>query len=230
VDNTLNLQPAALSLEHVLRAPEGAPSGTRLPALLALHGRGSSETDLVGLAPYLDERLLWISPRAPLPLDGGFEWYRLQAVGVPDQPTFEAALETLDRFLDEIVAAYPIDPAHLYLFGFSQGGMLSYAHSLTRERRAAGLVAHSSYVPLPAVEATGRLNPARVRGLPVLILHGTRDPLIPVRWAHEARDTLTAHGADVRYLEFPMAHHASDRSIAAMDEWLRQRLEKASEG
>ena len=82
-----------LSLHHLTRWPLSAPARGLHPAVIALHGRGSHEGDLIGLADYLDPQLAWISPRAPLRLQGGYEWYRLEAIGVPEQASFAAALD-----------------------------------------------------------------------------------------------------------------------------------------
>src|SRR5690348_16671454 len=142
-------QTQALSLTHQIRMLEGERPH---PTVIALHGRGSHEDDLIGLADYLDPRLLWISPRAPLPQMGGYEWYRLHDIGVPDQASFVAGLAALDRFVREAIAAYPVDPARLYLFGFSQGGMMGYSLTLTQPAQVSGLIAHSSYIPLAALE------------------------------------------------------------------------------
>lgn len=222
--NNARSHPARLSLVQRTRVPAGDGP---YPTVIALHGRGSDEADLLGLAPYLDDRLLWISPRAPLSLEGGYEWYRLPAVGQPDQATFNAALSTLKRFIDEAAQAYPIDPRQLYLLGFSQGGMLAYAHGLSHPGSVAGVVAHSSYIPLKSLLAAPvGLDLPGVAGKPFAIVHGTQDPMIPVRWAREARDYLTQAGADVTYHEFPMAHNVSDRSLAAIDYWMQNQLEK----
>jgi phospholipase/carboxylesterase len=215
---------ARLSLPHQARLPAG--DGPH-PTVVALHGRGSHEGDLLGLAPYLDERLLWISPRAPLRLEGGFEWYRLPSVGVPDSATFARALEALDRFLAEAAQAYAIDARHLYLLGFSQGGMMAHAFTLSQPGRVSGVLAHSSYIPLAALEAIRPIDAAGVRGKPFLVVHGTQDPLIPLAWARQARDTLTRLEADLTYREFPIAHHVSEQSLAALDDWLDHQLERA---
>src|SRR5687767_7914083 len=100
-----------LSLIHQIQRPASAPDdhNTRHPTLLALHGRGSDEGDLLGVAPYLDDRLQWLSARAPLPLEGGFEWYRPPMSGAPKAEFFEESLAALERFLTEVVEAYPVD-------------------------------------------------------------------------------------------------------------------------
>src|SRR5687767_1441825 len=77
-----------LSLTHLVEFPTSGPSPeppSRFPAILALHGRGSSEADLIGLAPHLPQGLLWVSPRAPLALGpGSYEWYRVRVIGMPE--------------------------------------------------------------------------------------------------------------------------------------------------
>ncbi len=205
-----------LSLIHLTRFPNQKPE--KHPTIICLHGRGSNEQDLIGLAQYLDDRLLWISPRAPLDLMGGYEWYRLEGIGLPVQPTFDAACETLDRFITEAVAEYPVDPQKLFLMGFSQGSMMSYSFALTQPERVAGVIAQSGYIPLNSgikVDETG------VKGKPFIITHGLYDPLIPAQWGQAARDYLQSVGADVEYREFPMEHSVSEESIAAIAKWIK---------
>jgi phospholipase/carboxylesterase len=210
------------SLMHKVRRPAGPGPH---PTLIALHGRGSHEDDLLELADYLDPRLLWISPRAPLPQSGGFEWYRLHDIGVPDEASFTQGLRALDRFVSEAVAAYPVDPQQLYLFGFSQGGMMGYTLTLVQPARIRGLIAHSSYIPKLVLEQTA-FDRAALAGKPILALHGTHDPLIPLAWAQAARDTLTELGVELSYQEFPMAHQVNQDSLAAMQTWLTQQLDR----
>jgi phospholipase/carboxylesterase len=213
---------ASLSLVHRALIPRKGDGP--YPTLIALHGRGSDEGDLLGLAPYLDERLLWISPRAPLELPPGYEWYRLVGIGAPVEPTFAQAMKRVAQFIDEALAAYPVDRQRVFLFGFSQGGMMSYAHALTRPGMTRGVIIHSSYLPLPSIQLAGPVDLDGVRGKPFLVIHGQDDPLIPVASGREARDWLRETGANATYHEYPMGHTVSEHSIAAMNAWLAQHL------
>ncbi|MCC6189934.1 MAG: hypothetical protein IT318_12940 [Anaerolineales bacterium] len=47
---------------------------------------------------------------------------------------------------------------------------------------------------------------------------------IPLAWARQARDTLARLGAGLVYFEFPIAHNASDRSLAALAAWMDKQL------
>jgi phospholipase/carboxylesterase len=80
------------------------------PALLMLHGRGSNELDLLGLAPHLDPRFLVVSARAPYAWQGGYRWYELEGPNRQDTESFTESLKLLLGFIDDVLDAYPIDP------------------------------------------------------------------------------------------------------------------------
>lgn len=216
-----------LSLPHVVHLPSAAPvnhSAARHPTILALHGRGSNEADLIGLAPHLPQDLLWISPRAPLALGPqSYEWYRVQVIGKPDPDQLLASLETVDHFMDEILSAYPVDPQKLFLLGFSQGSILSLCYILAHPGRIAGVMAQSGYLPNGVDLEIDRLE---VRGKPILMTHGEQDTMIPVEWARASRDRLQDFGVNLTYEEFQMGHSVSLESLQAISSWLRRRLEK----
>ncbi|MEJ7606278.1 MAG: hypothetical protein WKF37_08415 [Bryobacteraceae bacterium] len=66
------------TLQHLFR-PASKASGRPAPLLLLLHGVGSNEQDLMGLAEKLDPRFFVISARAPITLQrGSYAWYKIQ--------------------------------------------------------------------------------------------------------------------------------------------------------
>jgi phospholipase/carboxylesterase len=89
------------------RPAAGDPAGL----LVLHHGRGADEHDLLGLADVLDpqRRLHFVTPRAPLPIGGGYHWYVVPRVGYPDHDTFHAAYDRLGAFHDELWPA-PASP------------------------------------------------------------------------------------------------------------------------
>lgn len=119
-----------LSIYHLVRFPEGySPEGSQAayPAILALHGHGSNERDLIGLAEAIPENLLWISGRGPVRFaPDGYDWYPVTQFGKPDPALLDEALDRLNGFITEILSVYPIDPDRLFLMGFSQGSMDFY--------------------------------------------------------------------------------------------------------
>jgi phospholipase/carboxylesterase len=193
-------------LTYRARPAEGEPQG----ALLLLHGRGASETDLEPLADVLDaeRRLTVFLPRAPLTLPpGGFHWYFVQRVGYPHAPTFLPTFERLSRWVDAVLAEAGVPLERTVIAGFSQGCVMSHALALAAGRpRPAGVVGFSGFIP----EVEGfELDLESRAGLPVFIAHGTYDSVITVDFGRDARDRLEAAGVDVTYREDPVDHTIS---------------------
>lgn len=119
------------SLQHVILYPDREEN--KYSTIVALHGRGTDENDLIPLVASLGiKHALVIAPRAPLPFrfGGGFAWYDLSQEGVPHYETFVSSLELLRRFINEVKAGYPIDFERVILLGFSQGTVMAYAAAL----------------------------------------------------------------------------------------------------
>jgi phospholipase/carboxylesterase len=215
-----------LSLYHLTRFP--APGADSVhPTILALHGRGSNEHDLVGLAPYLPKEFLWISPRGPHTLgNNSYEWYRVKMIGTPDPEQVSSALQRIDRFVDEILTTYPIDPRKLFLLGFSQGSVLAMCYILGYPDRVAGVVAQSGYLPTGYISSgvDFRIREADVKDKPLIMTHGEQDPMIPVDWARTSRDFLQKLGIYLSYYEFNSGHNTSIESLAVINAWLEKQL------
>src|SRR5207253_10136673 len=104
------------------------------------------------------------------------------------------------------------------LGGFSMGAVMSYATGLGPGRpRPAGILAFSGFIP----EVDGWEPDLGSRaGLPVLIAHGRRDPVIDVRFARHARELLEAGGLAVRHLESDAGHHIDPEHLVEAREWI----------
>src|SRR3954453_8877800 len=227
-DSTLDpgrtVQMALDTLVHRIRPAAGDPEG----ALVLFHGRGTSEHDLFPLLDELDpeRRLLGATPRGPLSLPpGGAHWYGVRQIGYPDPETFHSTYPQAGGWLDALLAEHGVAPDRAGTGGFSQGGVVACALGLGSGRpRPAGILALSGFIP--TVEGFDLdLGPAR--GLPVAIGHGTYDPVIGVEWGHDARDRLTAAGADVLYRESPMAHGVDPGFIPELRDWLATAVTRA---
>src|SRR5215216_7137588 len=153
---------AALSLTHLFQPPHRPVDHP--PLLLLLHGYGSNERDLVGLAPYLDPRFQIVSARAPHSLmPDGYSWFEIGWTATDITINFQQAEQSralLIGFIAEVLAAYGGDPAQVYLLGFSQGAIMSASVALTEPELVAGTVLMSGRIPeqiRPQIAATERL-------------------------------------------------------------------------
>lgn len=209
-----------------MREP-GQGAQTAPPLLLLLHGIGSNEEDLFGLAPYLDERFLIVSARAPVTLAyGGYGWFQIDFTPrgmVADVEQAKQSLAMLPRFVDELVETYGADERRVYLMGFSQGAMMSLALTLTSPQKVAGVVAMSGRLPMQVIGP----EPDReaLQGMPVLVTHGLYDPVLPIENGRATRDYLAGLPVELAYREYPMAHEVSMESLRDVTAWLTQTLD-----
>ncbi len=214
-----------LSLHHLTRFPAShSPTVDSVyPTILALHGRGSNEQDLIGLAPYLPQKFLWISPRGTFNLGpDSFEWFQITQIGKPDAIRLANALNTIDTFIDEVVENYPVDKSKLYLLGFSQGSIVSMSYTLTKPQRIAGVIAQSGYIPH---ESGLQIDEVGIKNKPFILTHGIQDSMLPVDWARRSRDTLQKLEANLEYHEFNMGHQVSEESLTVINAWLEKQIQ-----
>jgi phospholipase/carboxylesterase len=186
--------------------------------LLLIHGKGADEHDLEARVPYLDPegRFLTVLPRAPIPFMSGYHWY--ETVGIPKGgPQFLSSVDALDDLLDSACAEHGFDRRQAVVAGFSQGCALTLALGLRRSDRPrpAGLLGMSGFLPEPA-----GLEYDFAGAPPVLVQHGTNDPLIPVDQGRRTVARLGAAGVPVVYREYPMAHEVGLESLQDAVAWL----------
>lgn len=180
----------------------------RLPAglVLMLHGVGAEPDSLAPLAQAVADALPDLEvrvPPAPDPFDGGRgrQWFSIRGVDDANRAQRIAdALPALDRLVAAELAACGLGRDRLALVGFSQGAMMTLA------------LAASARPPATAVAIAGRLAVDRLVGGPhqpdLLLLHGARDPVVPVACAGEAADRFRTAGYRVRLAIEPDLSHA----------------------
>jgi phospholipase/carboxylesterase len=214
-----------VDLLHAAHVPAGEGP---FPTVLALHGWGASAHDLIGLAPVLNRgEALVLSPQGPVTLrmsEGpvGYGWYRLRE-GVQGSPEDFARASALVRgFLEAAQERYPIDPRKIVLLGFSQGGALAFDLALRDSSRFAGLVALSCWLPEPLA---AEIQPDSAHaGLPVLVVHGTEDPMVPIARARQSRQRLNALGVGLTYREYEMGHEINADALRDIVTWLDDKV------
>ena len=95
--------------------------------------------------------------------------------------------------------------------------MLSVDVALRGERRYAGLLLFSS--TLICRSEWKPLFPS-LKGVPVLMSHGTMDPILPHATAVELRTHFAENGADVGWIEFPGGHEIPPPVLDAAQDFI----------
>ncbi len=207
-------------LDYAAHIPEDASDGD--PLLVLLHGRGSSEKDLLALAPMLPRRTVLVAPRAPYPAapwgyGPGWAWYRYVSEDRVVDDTLAHSLQALDELMIRLHGELPIRSDMTVLGGFSQGGTTSLAWGLTRPGRLDGVANFSGFLVIsPIVGVSGE----SVADLPIFWGHGKRDPMIPFALAERGRTTLREVGADLEMADHAGGHQITNEEIAAFGRWM----------
>ncbi|MBC6406337.1 MAG: alpha/beta fold hydrolase [Rhodospirillales bacterium] len=209
-----------------LDGPRQRPaSGTAKQLVVLLHGWGANGDDLIGLAPYLAGGLpdaAFVSPNAPYPCEAnpmGRQWFGLTGRSEPQMLAgLKLAASLVDAFLDEELERQGVGPDRLALVGFSQGTMLSLHVGLRRRARLAQIVGFSGAL-LGAETLGGEIETKP----PVLLVHGTGDPVVPAQASQAAAEALKAQQVSVELLLRPnLPHSIDEQGIAAASAALRK--------
>ena len=132
----------------------------------------------------------------------------------------ERAAEALDAFIDAEIARSGLPASKVALMGFSQGTMMSLHVGPRRADALAGIVGFSGRLLEPErLEADMRSKP------PVLLIHGTADPVVPFDSLALAEDGLSAAGIAVETVARPgLGHGIDERGMVAAAQFLMPRF------
>lgn len=200
-----------------------------------LHGLGADRYDFQPVATALQKHLsttrfiLPQAPTQPVTINGGWampSWYDILAMS-PARAINREQLEASAQTVIDLIEAQRdsgIDPARIFLAGFSQGGAVVYHTAFLRwHGPLGGVLALSTYSPTFNEGLT--LNDYQQR-LPVLCLHGSHDDVVLPSMGRAAYDLLHDKGVDATWQEFPMAHEVVLEEIETIHAWLAQKLSR----
>ena len=229
------IQRAQESLDAVVLAPATAATA----AVIWLHGLGADGNDFVPIVPELrlpaGMAVRFVFPHAPVrpvTINNGMRmraWYDILDL-TPGGPQDDAGIRDSAAILAGFIQRERdsgIDANRIVVAGFSQGGAIALHEALRHPERLAGVMALSTYLPLRttlAAEAS-KAN----RDIPILMCHGSFDPVLPLQLGSSSRDLLRAEGYVVDWKEYPMQHQVCLEEIHDISAWLRARLGAGSQ-
>ena len=105
--------------------------------------------------------------------------------------------------LDLVMKEYPVDPARVYLFGHSAGGAGTWYFGEKYAEKWAAIAASA------AATSPQGFPFDRLKGMPIMVCHGDKDPEVPVARSRAMVAAAKAAGLDPQYLEVPDATHVT---------------------
>ena len=190
--------------------------------LLALHGTGGDENDLLPLARAIRPRAAVLSPRGRVLEHGMPRFFRRLAEGVFDQDDLRLRTAELAEFVAGAASRYGFDPAGVVAVGFSNGANIAASLLLRQPDVLRAAILFRAMLPFVPDRASD------LRGKPVLLSSGRRDPIAPPEQAERLARVLRTAAADVT-IEWDNGDHGlvPDSVVIARD-WLEKRLPEPS--
>jgi phospholipase/carboxylesterase len=200
-----------------------------------LHGLGADGHDFEPIVPELrldpGLNIRFVFPHAPMmpvTINQGFvmrAWFDIRTADISaeaDEKGIRASAKMVSKLVDAEIAG-GIAPERIVLAGFSQGGAIVLHAGLRHGKKLAGIIALSTFLPL--AESLQQEKSAANDGIPILLAHGSADPVVPVALAYETRAALENNGYEVEWHEYKgMAHSVSEQEIFHLAEWLEKVL------
>ena len=205
------------SFSSAVVATHGSPDPTA-PLVVLLHGRGSSESEILGLAAHLPTGPEYAAVRAPIAEGGGYAWFANRGIG---RPLADSLRNTMDWFRTWLDQAAPAGRPVL-LIGFSGGAAFAGGLVLDDPARYAGAAVLYGTLPFDAGLST---DPGRLANLPVFVAQGDGDHVIPRELLDRTWDYLLSEsGAPTVAQRQPGGHQLTAQTVHHLGDWIAHRL------
>lgn len=205
-----------MALDAISFPPVDGSPPQRLFAML--HGWGANARDLAALAPLLDiDECQMVFAEAPFPhpqIPGGRMWYDLET---RDRDQLAHSRKVLVDWLNALAAETGVPLERTILGGFSQGGAMTLDVGL--DSKLAGLCCLSGYLHEPGYYSIPNVDSYP----PLLMVHGTFDPVVSIEIARRGKAILENAGVDVAYHELEMQHEIPPSVLPLISQFVRDR-------
>lgn len=191
----------------------GRSDSLTAPLVVLLHGRGADERDILDLASALPVGPAYVALRAPIAEGGGYAWFANRGIGRPLPDSLARSVAWFEAWLDSVGRDRPV-----VLVGFSGGATFAGGAALADPSRYTGLA--SLYATLP-FDAGVPTTPGRLTGLPVLLVQGEADRVIPVELQTRSWSYLHGEsGAELSAHRTSGGHGLTQADVTTLAGWL----------
>lgn len=185
------------------------------PVLLALHGTGGDENDLLPIARMIDPRAAVLSPRGRVLEHGMPRFFRRLAEGVFDLQDLRARTRELADFIAAAADHYHVDVRRVVAVGYSNGANIAASLLLTSD---AAVTLSGAILLRPMVPFEPDTLPTLQRRK-ILLSASRQDPMVPSALTERLAELLTNARADVTTRWYPTGHGLSPQEIRDAADW-----------
>jgi len=190
--------------------------------MIIMHGRGDSSEGFKMLPDFINiDEMNYLLLDAPFEYFTGLSWYQLPPEQLPGiQHSSQLLTETLDTLFEE-----EFNAEESFLFGFSQGSLLTFEFGARYHRELAGYIAISGYI-YDADHLLAEMN-IELREANWLCTHGTYDNVLPFETSKEQIETLQEGGFEIEFKAYEKDHSLAREELEYISSWMQHRLETA---
>lgn len=221
----MNTLPATIDLNPSGGQPEAS--------VIWMHGLGADGNDFVPIVERfksLHTKVRFVFPHAPMravTVNAGMRmraWYDIATLEISRNED-TAGIQDSARLIDLLIKReqdFGIATNRIVLAGFSQGGAMALHVGLRYPEPLAGMIALSSYLPVPSTLLRERnlVN----QNTPIFMAHGLFDTVVPMMLAQMSKEQLEELGHKIDWFTYPMAHAVVPEEIEDIYHFLERRL------
>ena len=187
--------------------------------MIVLHGRGDSSQGFTWLPQFMNmDDMNYLLLDAPYEYFGGNSWYDLppnQLIGIAHSSSI--LVDILDGLFEE-----EFDASQSFLFGFSQGALLTFEFGARYETKLAGYLAISGYIYDPKL-LLKEMNP-ELKNANWLCTHGTEDDVLPYLTSKAQVETLQNAGFNIEFKSYEKVHTIAEDELHMIKTWVQSKL------
>ncbi|GAB1260055.1 carboxylesterase family protein [Aurantivibrio plasticivorans] len=214
-NRTYDFKEAGKPMSYALYVPSSYDGSQKMPLMILLHGLTSNPNAVIGyegitqeaekrgiivVAPYGYNEGGWYGSRGK-GKDFGDKTANMFTKGAPENLGELSELDVLNVF-DIIQDEFRIDQDRMYVVGHSMGGA-GTVHFGTKYHKQWAAIAMMS----PAVFVDPPEPISNLKDIPVMIVHGDKDELVPVDLVREFYQRVSDTGTITKYMEIPDGDH-----------------------
>jgi phospholipase/carboxylesterase len=195
-----------------------APAPGATTTVLALHGTGGDENDLLPLVAAVAPGTHVLSPRGRVVEMGAPRFFKRRAEGVFDLDDLVARSHELADFVGAAAETYGFDSSRVIGLGYSNGANVASSMMMLRPEILAGAALLRPMKPFEPDDVGAEVPD--LAGRRVLTVSGARDPIVPPGSAEALVELLTRAGAEVSAHASPAGHELIRADLELVARWL----------
>lgn len=212
------------------------PESTHKFSVIWMHGLGADGHDFEGIVPelHLTEKksIHFVFPNAPVQpvtVNGGMKmraWFDIFELSLQRKVDTDGIYQS-SQLIEELIQLEMdsgISSENILLAGFSQGGVIALHTGLRLKNKLAGILALSCYLP-----TVGQLKSERSainNSTPILMAHGSIDPVVDIQSGKEAFKALESMNYPIEWREYTMGHAVCLEEISQISLFINSRFKK----